>query len=314
MEQTSVDFGSAGREKSTFQKRRQNNLRVKMRSKLKMLGITIGGMVPLMMVTSGILLVQVKTNSHITALITQKSVFNAKIEQLKMVKTYTFELGYEPDSFSSKQYSITQQLPNILEDLRDTIISLQNMPNLFPELAREMTHIATMPLCEIGPYLSTLGEPSFACDEEETKAYLNKRWEEATIDYIDTARNFRWKYQGPLSVQQQREFMADGTHMEFAKLCQQLLSVEYYFGKIFDRLYEEVVVGYVVAVAVMGVLLIVVAGCTYMKWGKMQRETMVFESNGIKMLLKLILTTDINANEELRKEILENKEKFKILV
>jgi hypothetical protein len=42
-----------------------------------------------------------------------------------MIKTYTYEIGYENDYFQPQNYSIAQQLPNIITNLHNKIIELQ---------------------------------------------------------------------------------------------------------------------------------------------------------------------------------------------
>jgi hypothetical protein len=50
-----------------------------------------------------------------------------KIEGLKLVKTYTYEIGYEIDQLKVMNYSISKQFPAILNYVHDIKIKVQSL-------------------------------------------------------------------------------------------------------------------------------------------------------------------------------------------
>jgi phage terminase small subunit len=117
-----------------------------------------------------------------------------------------------------------------------------------------------------------------------------------------------------MNTSQQREFMMDPTHLDLERLCRQLISIDQYCIKVFCDEYEKVVKSYSIVMVSLSVLLIVAAVVTYFKWVMYHMNCMVYESNGIKALLRLILSVDPRTNNELRKALAEAQDEFKILV
>jgi hypothetical protein len=57
----------------------KNKLKVKIKSKLKVVMLTTAGLVPLVLVSMAVLVTQVSYNHRFSVLLSQKSVYNSKI-------------------------------------------------------------------------------------------------------------------------------------------------------------------------------------------------------------------------------------------
>jgi hypothetical protein len=81
-----------------------------------------------------------------------------KSEGLRMVKSYTFEVGYELDQLKGMNFSITKQFPRIMNYLHDTMIKVQQAQQFqFNEVTNILLQFQSSSLCQIQTFLNDSG-------------------------------------------------------------------------------------------------------------------------------------------------------------
>jgi hypothetical protein len=83
---------------------------------------------------------------------------------------------------------------------------------------------------------------------------------------------------------------------------------------LLDQNFFSSVVAYEATIITLVVVLIGALAVTQQKWADMQFRRVEYEGQRIKALLKTIASIDLDANQELRQELIAKQRAFKILV